>query len=153
VKGPALTVDVVALAGEPPSAILLIERGHDPFAGAWALPGGFVEGAERVASGAARELAEETAIEVDPAALAMLGVYDTPGRDPRGPTVSVVYLLRAAAQLSARGGDDARAARWFPLGELPALAFDHALVIDDAISFAASAPRRPASASGAAPAA
>jgi 8-oxo-dGTP diphosphatase len=153
VKGPALTVDVVALAGDPPSAVLLIERGHDPFAGAWALPGGFVEGAERVASAAARELAEETAIEVDPAELALLGVYDTPGRDPRGPTVSVVYLLRAAAQLRARGGDDARTARWFGLSELPPLAFDHALVIEDALSFAASAPRRQASASDAPPAA
>jgi 8-oxo-dGTP diphosphatase len=142
VSGPALTVDVVALAGDAPRSVLLIQRRHDPFAGLWALPGGFVDAGERVARAAARELAEETAIEADASQLELLGVYDTPGRDPRGPTVSVVYLLRTEAELEARGGDDARAARWFALDALPALAFDHPLVIADALSFAARAPRR-----------
>jgi 8-oxo-dGTP diphosphatase len=132
--GPALTVDVVAFAGEPPRSVLLIERGNDPFAGAWALPGGFVEAGERVAVAAARELQEETGIEAG--GLELLGVYDTPGRDPRGPTVSVVYVLRSDAELNARGGDDAAKARWFPIDGLPALAFDHPLLIADAISFA-----------------
>jgi 8-oxo-dGTP diphosphatase len=131
VKGPALTVDVVALAGDPPTSVLLIERGGDPFAGSWALPGGFVEGAERVSAAAARELEEETGIHAG--SLDLLGIYDTPGRDPRGPTVSVVYLLRADAELDARGGDDARDARWFGVQALPALAFDHAQVIADAL--------------------
>jgi 8-oxo-dGTP diphosphatase len=132
-RGPALTVDVVALAGEPPrQRILLIERGGEPFAGSWALPGGFVESGERVAAAAARELREETAIEAGP--LELLGVYDTPGRDPRGPTVSVVYLLRTDGELPATGGDDAAQARWFAVDELPPLAFDHALVIADALS-------------------
>lgn len=143
-KGPALTVDVVALAGEPPRALLLIERANDPFAGCWALPGGFVEPGERVIAAAARELAEETGIEA--AALQLLGVYDTPGRDPRGPTVSVVYLLRCETELDARGGDDASEARWFALDALPPLAFDHPLVIADAISFAAPDRRSGASA-------
>jgi 8-oxo-dGTP diphosphatase len=119
--------------------VLLIQRGNDPFAGSWALPGGFVEAGERVLAAASRELFEETALEGD--ALELLGVYDTPGRDPRGPTVSVVYLLRTADQPSVRGGDDAREARWFALDALPALAFDHAIVIADAVSFAARAPR------------
>jgi 8-oxo-dGTP diphosphatase len=132
VKGPALTVDVVALAGDPPASVLLIERGGEPFAGSWALPGGFVEGGERVNAAAARELAEETAIEAGE--LELLGVYDTPGRDPRGPTVSVVYVLRAPVELEARGGDDAAQARWFAVDQLPPLAFDHALVIADALS-------------------
>jgi 8-oxo-dGTP diphosphatase len=139
VSGPALTVDVVALAGAPPRGVLLIQRGNDPFAGSWALPGGFVEAGERVVAAASRELFEETALEGD--ALELLGVYDTPGRDPRGPTVSVVYLLRTADQPSVRGGDDAREARWFALDALPALAFDHAIVIADAVSSAARAPR------------
>jgi 8-oxo-dGTP diphosphatase len=139
VSGPALTVDVVALAGAPPRGVLLIQRGNDPFAGSWALPGGFVEAGERVLAAASRELFEETALEGD--ALELLGVYDTPGRDPRGPTVSAVYLLRTADQPSVRGGDDAREARWFALDALPALAFDHAIVIADAVSFAARAPR------------
>jgi 8-oxo-dGTP diphosphatase len=141
VSGPALTVDVVALAGDPPRSVLLIQRRNDPFAGSWALPGGFVDAGERVVAAAARELAEETAIEAD-APLELLGVYDTPGRDPRGPTVSVVYVLRTAGEHDARGGDDARAARWFALDALPALAFDHATVLADAVSFAAPARRR-----------
>jgi 8-oxo-dGTP diphosphatase len=140
VSGPALTVDVVALAGAPPRSVLLVQRRNDPFAGSWALPGGFVDAGERVVAAAARELAEETAIEAD--TLELLGVYDTPGRDPRGPTVSVVYLLRTAGELDARGGDDARAARWFALDALPALAFDHATVLADAVSFEAPARRR-----------
>jgi len=139
VSGPPLTVDVVALAGAPPRGVLLIQRGNDPFAGSWALPGGFVEAGERVLAAASRELFEETALEGD--ALELLGVYDTPGRDPRGPTVSVVYVLRTADQPAVRGGDDAREARWFALDELPALAFDHAIVIADAVSFAARGPR------------
>jgi 8-oxo-dGTP diphosphatase len=139
VSGPALTVDVVALAGAPPRSVLLIQRANDPFAGSWALPGGFVEAGERVPAAASRELYEETAIAAD--ALELLGVYDTPGRDPRGPTVSVVYVLRTADEPAVHGGDDARAARWFALDALPALAFDHPLVISDAVSFAARAPR------------
>ncbi len=138
-KGPALTVDVVALAGDPPARVLLIERGGDPFAGSWALPGGFIEPGERVIAGAARELAEETGIEAGP--LELLGIYDTPGRDPRGPTVSVVYVLRAGAELDARGGDDASDARWFGVDALPPLAFDHGLVIADALSWSARGPR------------
>ncbi len=134
-NGPALTVDVAALAGDPAAAILLIERRNEPFAGSWALPGGFVEAGEQVIAAAARELAEETGIAAG--GLELLGVYDTPGRDPRGPTVSVVYVLRCEQKLSATGADDASDARWFALGELPALAFDHAVVIADAISFAA----------------
>jgi 8-oxo-dGTP diphosphatase len=142
VNGRALTVDVVALAGTPPRSVLLIQRAHDPFAGSWALPGGFVEDGERVAAAASRELAEETAIEADTDALGLLGVYDAPGRDPRGPTVSIVYVLRGEHELDATGGDDAGDARWFALTALPALAFDHAGVIADAVSSAAPAPRR-----------
>src|SRR5207302_1721449 len=88
---PMLTVDVVALAGarEAPR-VLLIQRRHPPFAGAWALPGGFVDDRERVADAALRELHEETGLELSD--LELLGVYDTPGRDPRGWSVSVVYI-------------------------------------------------------------
>jgi 8-oxo-dGTP diphosphatase len=139
VSGPALTVDVVVFARDPPSSVLLIERGGEPFAGSWALPGGFVEGDERVASAAARELREETGVEAG--SIQLLGVYDTPGRDPRGPTVSVVFVMRADEELEASGADDAADARWFPLDALPELAFDHGVVIEDAVSFAAPDPR------------
>jgi 8-oxo-dGTP diphosphatase len=128
--GPKLTADVVALAAQPPS-VLLIRRRNPPFAGDWALPGGFVEAGERVPDAAARELAEETGVRpVD--ALRLLGVYDEPGRDPRGPTVSVVYVADFAAPVAAVGGDDAGDARWWPVDALPPLAFDHDRVVADA---------------------
>jgi len=135
VRGTAFTTDVVLLAGGSANSVLLIERGNDPFKGSWALPGGFVEVGERVHEAAIRELAEETgvALEVE---LALLGVYDTPGRDPRGPTVSVAYVHRCATELPASGGDDAARALWFALDALPPLAFDHALIVADATRWA-----------------
>jgi 8-oxo-dGTP diphosphatase len=137
---PMLTADVVVLAGAAEDArILLIQRGNPPFAGSWALPGGFVEEGEQVVQAAPRELAEETGLKVD--SLELLGVYDTLGRDPRGWTVSVVYLARVPAESEVMGADDASDARWFAVDELPDLAFDHALIVADARAFVA-APSR-----------
>lgn len=138
-RPPALTVDVAAIAGAPPRSLLLVQRANEPFAGSWALPGGFVEGGERVPAAAARELAEETGVRAGP--LELLGVYDTPGRDPRGPTVSIVYLMRTDDEPAATGADDAAQARWFALDALPTLAFDHAEIVADAISSAGAVPR------------
>lgn len=128
-----LTVDVVALArsSEPPS-VLLVQRGNAPFAGSWALPGGFVDEGERVAEAAPRELLEETGLQVEQ--LELLGVYDTPGRDPRGWTVSVVYLAPLDEEATVAGADDAKDARRFSLDSLPELAFDHALILRDALA-------------------
>jgi 8-oxo-dGTP diphosphatase len=139
---PMLTADVVVLAGavETPR-VLLIQRGNPPFAGSWALPGGFVEQGEQVAEAAPRELAEETGLRVDAVALELLGIYDTPGRDPRGWTVSVVYIARVPGESAVAGADDAGDARWFAVEELPELAFDHALILADARAFVA-APSR-----------
>ena len=128
---PMLTVDTVVLTVEPTPSVLLIQRGNPPFAGAWALPGGFVDEGETVAEAAPRELEEETGLRVGP--LEMLGVYDTPGRDPRGWTISVVYLARVPGRAEVRGGDDAREACWFAGDALPDLAFDHALIVADAL--------------------
>jgi 8-oxo-dGTP diphosphatase len=128
---PMLTVDVAVLAGAGP-ALLLVQRASEPFAGDWALPGGFVEEGEVVRSAAPRELAEETGLRVD--ALQLVGVYDTPGRDPRGWTVSVVFLARLPDEQPVRGGDDAGDARWFQADALPALAFDHAAIVADALA-------------------
>jgi 8-oxo-dGTP diphosphatase len=125
-----LTVDVVALRGAGAPEVLLIERRNPPFAGSWALPGGFVEQGEQVAQAAPRELEEETGLKV--ADLELLGVYDTPGRDPRGWTVSVVYLTRVEGMPTVAGADDASDARWFALDALPRLAFDHPLILADA---------------------
>jgi len=130
---PLLTVDVVALAdaADAPRA-LLVQRAHPPFAGSWALPGGFVERGERVHQAASRELCEETGLWLT--ALELLGVYDTPGRDPRGQTVSIVYVARLDDEQPVRGGDDASDARWFPIDSLPDLAFDHDLILADALA-------------------
>jgi len=132
-----LTVDVAAIADGEVTSILLVQRANEPFAGAWALPGGFVEENERVASAAARELEEETGLRAR--ALELLGVYDTPGRDPRGWTVSVVFFTRVHSRADVTGADDASDARWFATSELPALAFDHELIVRHALGRYASA--------------
>jgi 8-oxo-dGTP diphosphatase len=134
-----LTVDVVVLAGDPPAGVLLIQRGNPPFEGDWALPGGFVDERERTAAAAARELREETGLDSAPA-LELVGVYDAPDRDPRGWTVSVAYRAGVAREEDVAGADDAADARWFPLDELPPLAFDHAEIIAAAVSAAATRP-------------
>ncbi len=139
---PMLTADVVALAGAAEDAhVLLIQRGNPPFVGSWALPGGFVEEGEQVAEAAPRELAEETGLRVDAGSLELLGVYDTPGRDPRGWTVSVVYIARVPGESAVTGADDASDARWFSVEEPPELAFDHALILADARAFVAALSR------------
>jgi len=126
-----LTVDVVVLTAAPAPSVLLIQRAHPPFAGEWALPGGFVEAGEQVVQAAPRELREETGLQTG--SLRLLGVYDTPGRDPRGWTISIVYLATVACELAVSGADDACDARWFQSDRLPKLAFDHAGIIRDAL--------------------
>ncbi|MEA2354604.1 MAG: 8-oxo-dGTP diphosphatase [Solirubrobacteraceae bacterium] len=134
-----LTVDVVVLSGDPPAGVLLIRRGNPPFAGDWALPGGFVDEREPTRRAAARELREETGLESAPD-LELVGVYDAPDRDPRGWSVSVAYRAGVGGEEEVAGADDADDARWFALGELPALAFDHAEIIADAVAAAATRP-------------
>lgn len=128
---PALTVDVVVVTREAKPRVLLIERKGEPFAGRWALPGGFVEEGERLADAAVRELEEEAGLTVTE--LEQLHTAGDPGRDPRGWTVSVVFLARVdARKAKAVAGDDAAKVAWFPLGKLPELAFDHAVLLERA---------------------
>jgi 8-oxo-dGTP diphosphatase len=131
---PALTTDVALVAGTGMQRqILLIRRGHEPFAGMWALPGGFVDEGERIEDAARRELAEETGVVWD-GPLSQAGTFGDPGRDPRGWTVSVIWVAHVGdVPLPAVGGDDADAAEWFSLGDLPELAFDHADVVEAVI--------------------
>lgn len=108
--------------------VLLIERAFDPYQGSWALPGGFVELDEDLWEGAKRELKEETGLE--PVTIDQVGAWGTPGRDPRGRTVSAVYCAIADSEESdVKGGDDASRAKWHPLTKLPSLAFDHDSII------------------------
>lgn len=131
---PALTADVVAFASvDDVCHVLLIRRGNEPFAGQWALPGGFVDEGERPEDAARRELAEETSLRFE-GTLELVGVYGDPGRDPRGWTVSAAYRAVLDDQPAVVGSDDAAEARWFPLDDLPSLAFDHGHIIADAVA-------------------
>jgi len=111
--------------------VLLVERAGPPYQGSWALPGGFVHEHEDLGQAAARELHEETGLA--DVYIEQVGAIGTPGRDPRGHTVTVVYVALVPADrhpLQASG--DAAAARWFEIDRLPPLAFDHVRLLDDA---------------------
>ncbi len=123
------TADVVLLAA---GHVLLIERGWDPFAGCWALPGGHVDVGETSLAAAVRELEEETGITVPAVDLRQVGAFDAPVRDPRGRYVSVAYTATLPAPVPPTAGDDATSARWWPLNALPDLAFDHADILANA---------------------
>ncbi len=126
VRGPALTVDAVWIdQGE----VLLVRRGHAPFRGRWALPGGFVERDEAVEAAVCRELKEETGLTAR--ADGIVGVYSDPARDPRRHTVSVAFRMRGVRR-PPRGGDDAAEAAWRPLRAAQGLAFDHDRILSDA---------------------
>jgi 8-oxo-dGTP diphosphatase len=121
---PALTVDVVVVTREERPRVLLIRRKGEPFAGIWAIPGGFLEMDETLEAGAARELEEETGVKVERPE--QLHTFGDPGRDPRGRTVSVAYLARVdAGAVQARAADDAAEVGWHDLASPPPLAFDH----------------------------
>jgi 8-oxo-dGTP diphosphatase len=134
---PSVTADVVVFADD--GDVLLIRRRNPPFQGQWALPGGFIEtGKETVEECAVREALEETGLEVKLDRL--LGVWSRPGRDPRGHTVTCVYLTEpvpVSRKVFADGRDDAAEAAWIHpegerFGEIP-IAFDHREIIDAAL--------------------
>jgi 8-oxo-dGTP diphosphatase len=124
---PALTADCVVF--DERGHVLLVRRANEPFKGAYALPGGFVEVGERVEDGCRRELSEETGLHVGE--LRLIGVYSDPDRDPRGHTCSVAYLARVG-RAPVAAGDDAVAAEWVADWRREKLAFDHAQIIADA---------------------
>lgn len=145
---PSLTADVVTFSLDEQNrlSVLLIRRGHAPFAGQWAIPGGFCEPKETASESAARELLEETGIAGLP--LEELRVFSRPGRDPRGWVVSVAHIavLPVDRRKEARGSDDATEAKFFVISEMDGtlsltldgqsagpLAFDHDEILRTAV--------------------
>jgi len=121
---PRLTVDVIVEVGK--DRLVLIRRKNPP--PGWALPGGFVDAGETVEQAAVRETLEETSLRVE--LVRQFHVYSDPTRDPRGHTVSVVFIGRAQGE--PRAADDAAEARTFPVDALPQeLAFDHGRILAD----------------------
>jgi 8-oxo-dGTP diphosphatase len=133
----AVTVDIALLtirAGE--LCALVVRRGEAPYRGRWALPGGFVRPDEDIETAALRELREETGL-TRGFHLEQLRTYGAPRRDPRMRTVSVAHLALAPDLTSPGAGTDAADAQWRPVDGLlaarPGLAFDHGVILRDAV--------------------
>jgi len=132
---PMVTVDAAVFSfADGKTRLLLIERKHDPYAGQWAIPGGFIEMDEELEDAVARELEEETGLTGIP--LEQMHTFGTVGRDPRGRQVTVVFMgIARDGETDVCGGDDAAEAQWFDIDRLPEnLAFDHERVIRLAIA-------------------
>lgn len=127
---PAVSADCLVLGwGSGALQLLLIQRGNDPFKGCWALPGGFLDMDENLDVAAKRELTEETGLAN--VSVEQLYTFGDVGRDPRARVITVAYL--AMVRMSdhrAKAADDAVDARWFPLRQLPELAFDHDQIVE-----------------------
>jgi len=133
---PALTVDCVVFGlDDDDLKVLLIQRDLEPFAGRWALPGGFVGVGEDLETAARRELEEETGIALGKLYLEQLYTFGDPERDPREHVVSVAhYALVKLSDHRIRAATDARNAAWFAVSDLPTLAFDHDKVVAAALA-------------------
>lgn len=133
---PALSVDCVIFGlNDDELKVLLIERAHEPYAGYWAFPGGFVDMNETTEEAAKRELQEETGIQN--MYMEQLYTFSDVNRDPRGRVISVAYY--ALVKLSdftsqVRASSDAKRAEWFQVNNLPPLAFDHAKIFEVAFN-------------------
>ena len=127
---PAVTADCVVITREAEPKVLLIQRAIEPYKGCWAFPGGFMNMDETTEQCAIRELEEETGLKLD--TMHQIGAYSKVDRDPRGRTITVAYLAIIDKPVQVNGQDDAAKAEWFPINNLPHLAFDHQEIMTDA---------------------
>lgn len=131
---PSVSVDVVifSLVAED-LQVLLVKRKYPPYAGMWAIPGGFVHMDEALEDAAARELAEETG--VTDVYMEQLYTFGAPNRDPRTRVITVAYFaLVPYDEVHPRPGDDATETAWFSVFDLPELAFDHREILEYALT-------------------
>jgi 8-oxo-dGTP diphosphatase len=130
---PAVTVDCVVFGlDDEDLKVLLIQRDIEPFAGHWALPGGFVKMDETLEESALRELREETGL--TKVYLEQLYTFGDPGRDPRERVVTVAYYaLVKLLDHQVQAATDARSAAWFAVDDLPKLCFDHETIVEAAL--------------------
>jgi 8-oxo-dGTP diphosphatase len=128
---PSVTVDTIIFTlRNAELEVLLVERRNWPHAGMWAIPGGFIQIDESLEDAARRELAEETGVDDPNIYLEQLYTFGNPDRDPRTRVITVAYFaLVSSKHLVLRAGTDAAAAEWFPVYDLPPLAFDHADIL------------------------
>ena len=122
---PCVTVDAAVFrTTEGRWEVLLILRKNYPYEGQWAFPGGFIEMHETLLEAVNRELEEETGLKG--VKLEQVKAFDAVDRDPRARTIGIAFVgVVEENDSDVRGGDDAAEARWFPVDELPPLAFDH----------------------------
>ena len=128
---PAVTADCIVITREAEPKVLLIQRDGEPFKGAWAFPGGFMDMDETTEQCAIRELEEETGLRVSD--IKQIGAYSKVDRDPRGRTITIAYLAIIDEPIAVTGQDDAAKAEWWPVDALPPLAFDHGEIMADAM--------------------
>lgn len=124
---PAVTTDAILISGR--RTVLLIERGREPYKGKWALPGGFINMDESLENACRRELREETGLDVEK--LKQFKAFGAVDRDPRHRTISVIFYAFLVDEPQSVAGDDAAKTKWFPIGQLPELAFDHRLILEE----------------------
>lgn len=124
-RRPSVTADGIVIKDE---RLLLIRRGNEPFKGAYALPGGFVNYGEQLERCVVREVLEETGLRTE--VVELVGVYSAPDRDPRGHFITAVYHLKPVGG-TLKAGDDASSAEWVELSKLPHLAFDHGRIVQE----------------------
>lgn len=129
---PSVTTDCVIFGFDGTKLnVLLVQRGVEPYKGRWAFPGGFVKMDETTLEGAKRELYEETGLK--DAYIRQFHTFSAVDRDPRERVITVAYyaLVRTS---EVKGGDDAAKAQWFSLEQVPSLAFDHDMILRQALN-------------------